>query len=51
MNDSVESQESNKRKKRIATKRKSDSITETLNNNDKNKIISSENKEVFEVQN
>ena len=44
MNDNVESQESNKRKKRIAAKRKSDSITKTLNNNDKNKIISNENK-------
>ncbi|KYN45133.1 Mediator of DNA damage checkpoint protein 1 [Trachymyrmex septentrionalis] len=37
-------QESNKGKKRIAkTKHESDSITETLNDNDKNKIISSGN--------
>ncbi|KAG5325297.1 MDC1 protein, partial [Pseudoatta argentina] len=36
--------ESNKRKKRIAkTKHKSDSITKTLNDNDKNKIISRKN--------
>ncbi|EGI57450.1 PREDICTED: MATH and LRR domain-containing protein PFE0570w [Acromyrmex echinatior] len=41
MDDNVES---NKRKKRIAkTKHKSDSITKTLNDNDKNKIISRKN--------
>ena len=43
MDDNV-TQESNKKKKRIAkTKHKSDSIMETLNDNDKNKIISSGN--------